>query len=56
MYLFVYYSPRTTAWTQEVEQRREQLPRHEGHEEKQQSKLRALRALRVFVVNFFNVF
>jgi hypothetical protein len=34
--LFINYSPRTTAWMQEVEQRREQLPRHEEHEEKKQ--------------------
>jgi len=26
------FSPRTTAWMQEVEQRMEQLPRHEEHE------------------------
>jgi hypothetical protein len=32
MFVAINYSPRTTAWMQEVEQRKEQLPRHEEHE------------------------
>jgi hypothetical protein len=53
MFVAINYSPRTTAWMQEVEQRKEQLPRHEEHEVLIAIFLRVLRA---FVVNFLTIF